>query len=1007
MLSRAADALRELARTARRAAPRTLRLAALIWAAGAGAAFAGQATFNIGVQPQGMSAITDLAASTGPGSGAITLTWTEPDRRSTTPPYTYDLRVSSLAQVSNTGQFLAAQPLSAFSATPLPSVGPAGAAAGLVVTGLDPGVTYYFALRAQDGTAPPYAGVWNRVVARGWNVSNFAQAGYTAGGPAAVTDLAAAPTSTLDQALLTWTAPATSVRLASFTVVYATISVSDLGGDTTAWFDLAVATRTTFATMDSSNTAESLLVNNLSAGTTIFFGVESADILGQVSPIDVKAAGGATQAKINLQSTIEVTASSGAVSGSIDLSWQEPYTFGYTPPLRYEIKASSVANIDGDVGFSTAPDLSALSAVTIPTPGSGGARVDLPVTGLIPGVTYYFAVSEVDSSTPAIVTHWLRNPGAGLNAGNFAQAAFYPSAPDAITDLAASSATGEGHVTLTWTAPRNRNFVPMASYEVRFGTFSEAGLGGDATAWFNLSASSSVSVAALAPGTTVTLEVGGLYPLSTWYFEVRSTDQRGEVSPIDARATGGLQAQAMPGNDPPATPSGLSATAGLKSASLTWLALNTAEKGLDFAFFRLYRSTQASTGFIQVTTTTALSYLDRPLAAMTTYYYKLAASEGPGGLDSVASSTVSVVPFGLGPQEPYAFQSAETSTTITLAWTPTQRFADGELFLDPSSPASDELLGYKVYRSTDICSPSYVAISTLAVSSTSFTDLNTSGNAYFYRVYSYNSIGLSSGTLTITSLGDQHFMLDDCSSDLVLDSKQASVLTKSSNTLGGDVLIERRRRPEDTGGGVVQSAEFRALLDGVTELPNFHLPSPARVVLHYLTDAGGAPAAQGASGQALPRSAGASSAGSDPRNLGMFWYDGAQFKKLYGRVDTLSQTVEVETPNLGVYQLRSQLRSDGAVFDVSNVSSRVITPNDDGLNDVLIIGYDPGPQDVTPSGVIYDVRGAFVAAMTPGLVPNTLTWDGKMNGRAVTSGVYVYQIKGGGKTFNGTVVVAR
>ena len=45
--------------------------------------------------------------------------------------------------------------------------------------------------------------------------------------------------------------------------------------------------------------------------------------------------------------------------------------------------------------------------------------------------------------------------------------------------------------------------------------------------------------------------------------------------------------------------------------------------------------------------------------------------------------------------------------------------------------------------------------------------------------------------------------------------------------------------------------------------------------------------------------------------------------------------------------------------------------------------------------------------MRSGLVPNTLTWDGMMNGRVVTSGVYIYQIKGDGKTFNGTIVVAR
>ncbi|MBI4422271.1 MAG: hypothetical protein HY554_01000, partial [Elusimicrobia bacterium] len=58
-------------------------------------------------------------------------------------------------------------------------------------------------------------------------------------------------------------------------------------------------------------------------------------------------------------------------------------------------------------------------------------------------------------------------------------------------------------------------------------------------------------------------------------------------------------------------------------------------------------------------------------------------------------------------------------------------------------------------------------------------------------------------------------------------------------------------------------------------------------------------------------------------------------------------------------------------------------------------------------GKIYDTRGAFVADMKAGAQPDTLTWDGRMNGRVVTGGVYLYEIRSEGKTFNGTVVVAR
>ena len=139
----------------------------------------------------------------------------------------------------------------------------------------------------------------------------------------------------------------------------------------------------------------------------------------------------------------------------------------------------------------------------------------------------------------------------------------------------------------------------------------------------------------------------------------------------------------------------------------------------------------------------------------------------------------------------------------------------------------------------------------------------------------------------------------------------------------------------------------------------------------------------------------------------MFWYNGSEFKKMYGYVEAIAQTVTVESPNLGLYQIRSLFRADGAVFDLSNVSGRVVTPNGDGLNDLIIFTYDPGPRNISARGRIYDMTGAFVADMVPGLVPNTVVWDGKMNGRSASSGVYVYKIEGDGKTYTGTVVVAR
>ncbi len=321
------------------------------------------------------------------------------------------------------------------------------------------------------------------------------------------------------------------------------------------------------------------------------------------------------------------------------------------------------------------------------------------------------------------------------------------------------------------------------------------------------------------------------------------------------------------------------------------------------------------------------------------------------------------------------------------------------------TPTGDELQGYSIYRSTNICDPSYVQISSLAITSTSLTDY-TNGLNYYYRIFSFNSVGYSSNVITISSLGEFNYFMDDCVTNLVLDAGTAATLNGATNGLG-DIRIARSRRPQDVGNGIFQSGEWEAYLNGATPLKNYVLAKPGRYVLHF-SESGGAPVpstapANGFAPLAVP-AAGPAVGVSD---LGVYWNNGLQFVKMYGKIDPVGQTVTVESPNMGVYQIRAQARSTGAVFDISNASSRVITPNGDGLNDTLIFTYDPGPNNVTPSGKIFDLHGAAVADMAPGLVPNTLTWNGFMNGQPVHSGVYVYRITGDGKTFTGTVVVAR
>ncbi|MEW6556688.1 MAG: gliding motility-associated C-terminal domain-containing protein [Elusimicrobiota bacterium] len=108
--------------------------------------------------------------------------------------------------------------------------------------------------------------------------------------------------------------------------------------------------------------------------------------------------------------------------------------------------------------------------------------------------------------------------------------------------------------------------------------------------------------------------------------------------------------------------------------------------------------------------------------------------------------------------------------------------------------------------------------------------------------------------------------------------------------------------------------------------------------------------------------------------------------------------------------LSTYLRSDG--FKLDETKPKIITPNGDHRNDILIIKC----TDETSGGVqitarILTLNGAFVIDMHVNNISDPynplITWDGKKDGKTVPSGIYIYQIEAEDKVFNGTVVVAK
>jgi gliding motility-associated-like protein len=141
--------------------------------------------------------------------------------------------------------------------------------------------------------------------------------------------------------------------------------------------------------------------------------------------------------------------------------------------------------------------------------------------------------------------------------------------------------------------------------------------------------------------------------------------------------------------------------------------------------------------------------------------------------------------------------------------------------------------------------------------------------------------------------------------------------------------------------------------------------------------------------------------------MSVYWYNGKGWVQLFGRLDTLSQTLTIQTKFFGQYQLRTVERAGGFSFNAAGVSNRFITPNGDGKNDNIVFTFD-NPTDALVTGKIFDRQGRVVAGSLPaGPISNSLIWDGSAGGRSAPGGVYIYQISAEGKTYTGTVVIIK
>jgi hypothetical protein len=187
----------------------------------------------------------------------------------------------------------------------------------------------------------------------------------------------------------------------------------------------------------------------------------------------------------------------------------------------------------------------------------------------------------------------------------------------------------------------------------------------------------------------------------------------------------------------PAAPTALAASPNSSSTVvLTWQ-----DQSIDETTFRIERSANGSSGWIEVGTTgpNVTTFQDAGLASATTYYYRVRANNRGG--NSAGSNTANATTTGVPPNAPTgASATAQSTSAITVSW----------------QDASSDETGFRVQRSAD-GSTNWTLVATLGANVTSYQDTGlTAGTTYYYRVRAYNAAGNSgfSNTASATTLAD-------------------------------------------------------------------------------------------------------------------------------------------------------------------------------------------------------------------------------------------------------------
>jgi len=698
--------------------------------------------------------------------------------------------------------------------------------------------------------------------------------------------------------------------------------------------------------------------------------------------------------------TLYAATAKGPLGGRVQLSWTAPGEDGNLGTAKsYVVKFSTTPIIDSASYASASTFLHAL----VPLPAGSPEKLIVDA-GLSFGTRYYFSVTAVDNA--GLKSDFSQNPV------NFRSVSAFASLPDntppgRIADLTVSPGPVEGQIRLSWTAPGDDGLFGTAEqYFVRYAAtlFTAEN--------FSLATEYVQSWAPFQGGIPEVQTLSGFTAGATYYFAVVAKDDANLVGLVSNIVSGTAQVDVTP----PGRIGSVAYELDLRREELVLSFLATGDDGalgtasgydIRYSSMIFTTATASSKSAFQQTFSAKASgqaeVLRVPLALFpigTTSYVAIAVKDERGNRGAYSDVLAFVRMADLTTPLPPAGPKGRTPTGggWEMSWDTVKFNEDGTALKD--------LLAYRVYRKAGTAA-SFVRVAEVSKLTLTWVDTDpprSQGAGVYYYVTAVDENDHESAPSFVVSLfgNDGLIRTSDDAVTIALDVGLAEELNKAGNELREDIQLRIVKKTTLSVDRAVGEYEIKATkVSNGGDLPKFAFTRRAKFVFR-LPEASASPSQRGS----ITGARAAVTAGRG-ETYSVFWWDGINWIKLGGTVDAAAGTIQVSAAKAGTYQVRvTALATEFAVTTTS--PGKVFTPNGDGVNDQVSVFFENPKDSAIGFAKIYDIRGAEVADMKLGSTSNSYVWDGKdRRGGIAPRGMYLYVIQVEGKSFSGSLVIAK